>query len=101
MHREAMGQGALAEILLEQIGLPRVKFANRGHHLVQLGLHTASDNSLGPERKSIELFQTARRDLSRPSTSLLPRRRQNMDASPAEVYAGCAQQGAIGGRGIG
>ena len=43
MHRQAVGERALAEILFQQMGLARVEFVKRAHNLVQLGLHVASD----------------------------------------------------------
>ena len=37
-----MGQRALAEILVQQMGLARVELAERGDDLVQFGLHVVS-----------------------------------------------------------
>src|SRR6202035_4375782 len=58
MHRQAMRQRALAEVLFEKKGLARIEFGKRAYHLVQLGLHPrvhrASDRSLlEPDRKCI------------------------------------------------
>src|SRR5216683_1952590 len=44
VHRQAVGERALAEILFQQMGLARVEFMKGAYNLVQLGLHVASDN---------------------------------------------------------
>jgi hypothetical protein len=50
MHRETMGQRALAEILFKQERLLRVKFLQRRYDLAQLGLHMASFVMIGHSR---------------------------------------------------
>src|ERR1700738_3964343 len=42
VHRQAVGERALAEILFQQMGLARVEVMKRSYNLVQLGLHVAS-----------------------------------------------------------
>jgi hypothetical protein len=43
MHRQAMGQGPLAEISFKQKALLRVELLKRSNEPVQFGLHTASN----------------------------------------------------------
>ena len=50
LHRKPMRQGDLAEILFENIALAGVEFLQGGHDLVQLGLHLASDQTVGRRR---------------------------------------------------
>jgi hypothetical protein len=45
MHRQPVSQRALSKIPFEQKGFVRIELAKRGNHLVQLGLHLASEKT--------------------------------------------------------